>query len=149
MQWRVAIAEFQQERILRRYRKDAELSHSDWDQLEYEGVVVYQQMQAEEILQAFDDEFVPDIGYEFGDDEEDNAEFRAMISGWERKLDEIREQLKTDPPQTIFRRLVENSDRPEVEWEFKPIPADIWLRHWKDEDDDRYDDPYDEDDWDD
>lgn len=154
MQWRITIADFQKERILRRYRKDAELSRSDWDQLEYGGVVVYQQMQAEEILQAFDDEYVPDIGFDFEEDEEDDdPEYRAMRANWDRRIEEIREQLKTDPPQTIFRRLVENSGNEEIEWEFKasvdnPMPADIWLRSWKDEDDDLYDDPYDEEeDW--
>lgn len=153
MQWRVVIAEFQKERILRRYRKEAGLSRSDWDHLEDEGVVVYESMQAEEILQAFDEGYVPDIGYEFEEDED--PEFRAMLADWDQKLEEIREQLKTDPPQTIFRRMVENSGQTEYEWEFKasvekPVPADIWLRHWKDEDDDLYDDLYDEheDDWD-
>jgi len=150
MQWRIAIANFQKERILRRYRKDHELSRSAWDELEDEGVVVYQQMQAEEILQAFDDYYFPDMGFDFGaiDEEHDDPEYGAMRRKWDEKLGEIREQLKTDPPQTIFRRLVENSDRKEFEWEFKasvekPLPADIWLRHWNDEDDDLYDDPYD------
>ena len=156
MQWRMAISEFYSQRVLRRYRKDHNLSRSDWEQLEETAVVAHQQMQAEEIFQAFDEDYYPDMGFQLElDEEDDDPEYRAERDKWERRIEEIREQLKTDPPQTVFRRLVQNSDEKDVEWEFKaavekPVPADIWLRHWKDEyDDGEYDDEYEEDDWED
>lgn len=153
MQWRMAISNFHRERVLRRYRKENNLSRSDWEDLEEGAVVVYEQMQAEEILQAFDDEYYPEMGFEYPEeDEDDDPEYRTERARWDRKLDEIREQLKTDPPQAIFRRLVEKSTQKELDWEFKatvekPLPADIWTRHYKD---DVYDDEYDEEDedWD-
>lgn len=151
MQWRMAISDFYHERVLRRYRKETDLSRTEWEELDMEGVVVHQQMQAEEILQAFDEDYSPEMDFEFGeDDEDDDPEFRVERARWDRNIEEIREQLKTDPPQTIFRRLVEKSTQKELEWEFqasveKPLPADIWTRHYKDD----YDNYGDEDeDWD-
>lgn len=143
LQWRQAISEFHSQRVLRRYRKEAELSRSQREELEDYGIVVHQEMQAEEILQSFDDEYYPGSPFDMPDDSD--PEYQDERDKWKRQLEEIREQLKTAPPQTIMKALVEASDNKEVEWELKasvetPIPADIWLRNWKDEDDEWNDD---------
>ena len=67
------------------------------------------------------------------DDEDDDPEYRAERAKWHRQLEEIREQLKIDPPQAILRQLIKSSDQKDVEWEFKasveqPVPADIAKR---------------------
>lgn len=145
-QWRQAISEFHSQRALRRYRNEAELSRSQWEDLEDEGIVVHQEMQAEEILQSFDEDYYPGSSFDMPDDSD--PEYQDERDKWKRQLEEIREQLKTTAPQAIMKTLMEASDDKEVEWELKgsvetPIPADVWLRNWKDEDDD------DEEDWDD
>ncbi|MBD3673241.1 MAG: hypothetical protein HUJ26_06905 [Planctomycetaceae bacterium] len=149
LQWRTAISQFHAERALKRFRKENDLSRDEWEQLSYEAVVVHQEMQAEEILQAFDDEYYPGSPFDMPD--ETDPEYADERAAWNQKLDRIREQLKTTPPQQILKSMIESSDNPEVVWEFKgsveqPIPADIWMRKWKDPDED--DDWDDEDDWD-
>jgi len=149
MQWRAAISEFYSERALRRFRKEQDLSRREWENLSDAGVVVHQEMQAEEILQAFDENYYPGSPFEMPDDSD--PEYQDERNKWNQQLDDIREQLKTTPPQMIMKSLIETSDNKEVEWKLTgavdaPIPADIWLRRWKDEDDEWDDD---DEDWDD
>lgn len=148
-QWRSAISIFQSERALKRFRKENDLSRRDWEELSCEAVVVHQEMQAEEILQALDDEFFPGSPFDMPDNSD--PEYADQREKWNEQLEQIREQLKTTPPQQIFKSMIENRVDPEAILEFKgsveqPIPADIWQRKWKElEEEDDWDD---EDDWD-
>lgn len=151
LQWRTAISMFQSERALKRFRKENDLSKRDWEDLSCEAVVVHQEMQAEEILQAIDEEYYPGSPFEMPDDSD--PEYVDERNKWNQQLNQIRDQLLTTPPQEIFKSMVDASDNPEMSWEFKgsvgqPIPADIWQRKWKDDLDEEDDWDDEDDDWD-
>lgn len=144
-QWRMAISEFQKERVLKRYRKSAELNSFQWDHLQNYGVVVHDKMRAEELLEIFDEEYYPTSPGE-SDDEDLDEEELEMRAEWEKRLRELRAALQQGPPQQVFRNLVEIGNGESTDqWEFlssvtEPIAADIWIRTYGDEDSDAWDD---------
>ena len=54
MPWRVAISEFHQSRVLKRYRKETGLSGHEWDELQENGIVVHDRMEPEELMHLID-----------------------------------------------------------------------------------------------
>ncbi|WDI42272.1 hypothetical protein [Bremerella sp. P1] len=151
VQWRTAIHHFLSERALKRYRKDAELSSFQWEHLQNYGVVVHEQMQAEQLLQAYDEEYYPDIQSEWDEDDDDEyvTEMREQRAKWNQRLSELEDALHRGTPQQVFRDMIElgnGSNSHQTKWEFQtsvtePIAADIWTRTYEEDDE--------EEDWDD
>lgn len=127
--WREAISEFFKERCLKNFLKQSDRSRLEQERLRYGSIVIHERMQAEQILNAFDDEFYPDEELD-SDMEEDERE--AWMKHQEL-LQTTRDALKQGPPQQAFRELLRQSGKIK-EWEFcgavqKPISADIWVNH--------------------
>ena len=146
LQWRTGIHHFLSERALKRYRKEADLNSFEWDHMQSFGVVVHEHMQAEQLLQAFDEEYYPDIRSEWDDDDDDEyaAEMRKQRAKWNQRLSELQDALSRGTPQEVFRSMVElpnGSAASSTKWEFKssvkePVAADIWTRTYEEEDED-------------
>ncbi len=140
-QWREAISEYLSERALRSYRKQANLSRLEWEVLENQAVVIHERMQAEELLQAFDENYYPSCEEDAEDYEPDEqADFRK----WSAQLVSLRETLTKESPQKAFRELLSSQQMLEA-WDYqgaidKPIRADIWIRPGYEEDDEEFDD---------
>lgn len=150
-QWRMSITQFHCERILRRFRKETDMPRREWEEFQYEAVVVHEKMQADEILTRFDEGYYP---MEPDEEEDDDLEERAEQKKWAGQLSRIEHWLKEGiSPQECFRNLVE-AEKDGGKWEHKgivekPLRAEIWLRKWEadEAEDDFYDDEddYDED----
>jgi len=145
LQWRTAIDAFLSERALKRYRKEAELNSFQWEHLQNYGVVIHGRMHAEQLLQAFDEEYYPDIKLEDelddgDDDDEFVAEMRAQREKWNQRISELEDALQRGTPQQVFRDMIElgnGAHSPQVKWEFQtsltePVVADIWTRTYED-----------------
>lgn len=145
-QWRTAIHHFLSERALKRYRKEADLNSFEWEHMQSFGVVVHEHMMAEQLLQAYDEEYYPDIKTEWDEDDDDEyvAEMREQRNKWNQRLSELRDALTRGTPQQVFRNMIElqNGSAPNrSRWEFKtsvtdPVAADIWTRTYEEEDED-------------
>ncbi|RCS44705.1 hypothetical protein DTL42_17450 [Bremerella cremea] len=145
MQWRLAIAEFQKERVLKRYRKEAELDSFQWDYLQNYGVVVHHKMTAEELLNLYDEDYFPVHHMEIEEEDLDDEDI-AQQTAWEKRLGELRTALGKGSPQEVFRNMIELGNGSAThKWEFKksvsdPVVADIWTRTYQDEENQNWDD---------
>ncbi|MEW4566079.1 hypothetical protein AB1K70_26415 [Bremerella sp. JC770] len=150
LQWRTAIHEFLSDRALKRYRKQAELNSFEWDHLQSYGVVIHERMQAEQLLQVYDEDYYPDINLEDEADEDDDEysnELREQREKWNQRISELSAALSHGTPQQVFRDMLElknGSDSQRTKWEFKssltePVVADIWTRTYEDSDEENWD----------
>jgi len=150
LQWRTAIHEFLSDRALKRYRKEAELNSFEWDHLQSYGVVIHERMQAEQLLQAYDEDYYPDINLEDeadDDDDEYSTEMREQREKWNQRISELSDALSRGTPQQVFREMLElqnGSASQRTKWEFKssltePVVADIWARTYEDDDEENWD----------
>lgn len=136
--WRAAISRFLSERVLKQYGKTAGLNAYERDFLDSHGVVIHQRMYPEDLLQAYDQEFFEDTNLEVEDDDEEDEELIAQQRIWQGLLAQLRADLDRQSPQEVFKTLIAGENNGTI-WEFrqsvdKPIPADIWVRQ------ERYDD---------
>lgn len=144
-QWRLAIAEFQKDRVLKRYRKEADLDSFQWDYLQNYGVVVHHKMTAEELLNLYDEEYYPLRHVEIDEEELDDEDI-AQRTAWETRLGELRTALGKGSPQEVFRNMIELGNGSATQkWEFKqsvsePVVADIWTRTYQDDENPNWDD---------
>jgi len=136
--WATAISQFLSERVLQRWKKQADLDSFQREHLLQYGVAVHEKMRAEDILALCDESYYPVTP--FDDEEEDDPETVEEREKWDQMLDQIRAELQYEEPQSILRRFIQDAN-PEVRWEFQgstqePVSADIWVRTYEEDDDD-------------
>ncbi|GAA4442581.1 hypothetical protein [Bremerella cremea] len=133
--WRIAIAQFFSDRVLKNYRSEAELNAFQWDFLQNHGVVIHERMQAEDLLQLYDEDYYPDVF-----DEDDDFEEKRDRKRWNERLKQLEGAMRQSPPQKVFRDLVEveADGKSNVKWEYQasvvqPVAADIWVRTYEED----------------
>lgn len=134
--WRQAINFFQSQRALTQYRKEAELDSYQWDHLQGRAVVVFDKMQAEDLLGLVDEEYAYNI-----EDEDDEEVKPKQREKWSQQLGQLEDALTRAEAPAVFRDFLElhqNNGRQEYRWEYQgairePILADIWIRDYVDD----------------
>lgn len=130
--WRAAISRFLCERVLKHYGKAASLNSYERDYLDSHGVVIHERMHPEDLLQAFDQSYFDGNGLELDPEDQEDAEAITQQQAWQDQLLELRAALDRQSPREVFKTLVAGETNGTM-WEFrqsveKPLPADIWIR---------------------
>jgi hypothetical protein len=129
-QWRLKILEFIRELVLKDFRKSTKKSRSQWETLYEDAYVVHSKMTPKDILKSIEWAYNPEYTEMMGE-EDMNDEDREQQEKWDLQLLQIKEDLKQNQAQQVFRNLVEMAPNKDF-WEFqgtskKPLDSDIWL----------------------